>query len=118
MKFLLRSLRRVPSLLERIEANAEARLTLPAGRRPTEELARYRNFLKVESHRLRILHRAGGSGREVCRARSAIQDLLICYILEATRSATPALAESNLPPIAIVAIGGYGRGELNPYSVV
>ena len=106
----------MPSLLERIEANAEARLTLPAGRRPTEELARYRNFLKVESHRLRILHRAGGSGREVCRARSAIQDLLICYILEATRKATPALAESNLPPIAIVAIGGYGRGELNPYS--
>src|SRR5688572_10615506 len=76
----LSSVPRVPSLLERIEANAEARLTLPAGRRPTEELARYRNFLKGESHRLRILHRAGGGGREVCRARAAILDLLLSYI--------------------------------------
>lgn len=106
----------MPSLLQRIEANAEARLTLPPGRKPTEELARYRNFLKVESHRLRILHRGGGSGREVCRARAAILDLLLRYILQATRSASPELAEKNLPPIALVAIGGYGRGELNPFS--
>jgi [protein-PII] uridylyltransferase len=103
-------------LLQRIEANAEARLTLPPGRKPTEELARYRNFLKVESHRLRILHRGGGSGREVCRARAAILDLLLRYILQATRDASPELAEKNLPPIALVAIGGYGRGELNPFS--
>jgi [protein-PII] uridylyltransferase len=103
-------------LLERIEANAEARLPLPPGRRPTDELARYRNFLKVESHRLRIVHRGGGSGREVCRARATILDLLLRNILESTRNASPALAEKNLPPIALVAIGGYGRGELNPHS--
>ncbi len=106
----------MPSLLERIEANASARLPLPPGRKPTEELVRYRNFLKVETHRLKILHRAGGSGREVCRARAAILDLLLRHILEGTRAATPELAEKNLPPIALVAIGGYGRGELNPFS--
>jgi len=106
----------VPSLLQRIETNAEARLLLPPGRKPTDELTRYRNFLKVESHRLRILHRAGGSGREVCRARAAILDLLLLYILQAVREGSPELAEKNLPPIALVAIGGYGRGELNPYS--
>lgn len=106
----------MPSLLERIEANAEARLSLPAGRKPTDEIARYRNFLKVESHRLRFVHRAGGSGREVCRARAAILDLLLLYMLQATRDASPELAEKNLPPIALVAIGGYGRAELNPHS--
>jgi len=106
----------VPSLLERIETNAETRLSLPPGRKPADELARYRNFLKVEAHRLRILHRGGGSGREVCQARAAILDLLLSYILDATRNASPELAEKNLPPIALVAIGGYGRGELNPHS--
>ena len=106
----------VPNLLERIETNAEARLSIPPGTKPTEEIARYRNFLKVEAHRLRILHRGGGSGREVCRARAAILDLLLRYILEATRNASPELTEKNLPPIALVAIGGYGRGELNPHS--
>lgn len=106
----------MPSLLEKIEANAETRLALPPGRKPADELARYRNFLKVEAHRLKILHRAGGSGREVCRARAAILDLLLTYILEATRNAAPELAEKKLPPIALVAIGGYGRGELNPHS--
>jgi [protein-PII] uridylyltransferase len=106
----------VPSLLEKIEANAELRLSLPAHRKPTEELARYRNFLKVEAHRLKMMHRAGGGGREVCQARAAILDLLLRYILEATRNASPELAEKNLPPLALVAIGGYGRGELNPHS--
>ena len=106
----------MPSLLERIEANAAERLPLPPGRKPTEELARYRSFLKVEAQRLKIMHRAGGSGREVCQARAAILDLLLRHILEGVRRAAPELAEKNLPPIALVATGGYGRGELNPYS--
>src|SRR4051812_3944863 len=64
----------MPTLLEKIETNAAGRLILPEGRKPAEELARYKNFLKVETHRLKILHRAGGGGREVCQARSAILD--------------------------------------------
>ena len=106
----------MPSLLEKIEANAVARLTLPAGRRPADELARYRNFLKVETHRLRIVHRAGGGGREVCRARAAMLDLLLRHVVEAEGQTAPGTAQKNLPPIALVATGGYGRGELNPCS--
>jgi [protein-PII] uridylyltransferase len=108
----------MPTLLDKIEANAAARLRLPPGRKPTEELDRYRNFLKVETHRLKILHRAGGSGREICRGRGAILDVLLRYILEGVRQSNPSLSEKMIPPLALVAIGGYGRGELNPNSDV
>ena len=67
----------MPTLLEKIQANATARLSLPAKTHPRSELARYRNFLKVETHRLKIVHRAGGEGREVCHARAEIIDLLL-----------------------------------------
>ena len=105
----------MPTLLEKIEANAAGRLTLPEGRQPSEELARYKNFLKVETHRLKILHRAGGSGREVCQARSAILDVSLRYILEAV-SKLMQPTSAKIPTLALVAIGGYGRGELNPHS--
>ena len=106
----------MPTLYEKIEANAAARLELPVGRLPGQELARYRNFVKVETHRLKILHRGGGSGAEVCRARSVLIDSLLRHLLEGIRRNSPEVAAAGLPPYALVAIGGYGRAELNPLS--
>jgi [protein-PII] uridylyltransferase len=106
----------MPTLLEKIETHAASRLVLPANAQPRQELARYKNFLKVETHRLKILHRAGGGGREICRARSSIIDLVLRYILEGVRNSSPILAGKPLPVFALVAIGGYGRAELNPHS--
>src|SRR5579872_5133074 len=104
---------RMPTLIEKIEASAAGRLTLPPGRLPTEELARYKTFLKVETHRLKILHRAGAGGVEICRARAALIDILLRYLWDAVKSKL-ALAPGEFPEIALVAIGGYGRAELNP----
>ena len=104
------------SLIEKIESNAAARLPLPPGRAPAQELARYKAFLKVETHRLKLLHRSGGGGREVCNGRAAILDVLLRYLWEAARSSLSPQAQKEFPPLALVAIGGYGRGELNPHS--
>ena len=106
----------MPSLLEKIESNAATRLALPPGRLPTEELARFKAFLKVETHRVKLLHRAGGGGREVCRARAAILDVLLRYLWNAAKGSLSAQAQKEFPPLALIAIGGYGRAELNPYS--
>src|SRR5690348_10720197 len=106
----------MPTLLEKIEADAAGRLPLPPGRQPSQELARYKNFLKVESHRLKMLHHAGAGGREVCRARAAVLDVLLRYILGAVGNTTQVATKAPPPRFALVAIGGYGRGELNPHS--
>src|SRR2546422_2401821 len=106
----------MPTLLEKIAASAAERLSLPPNRQPSQELARYKNFLKVESHRLKILHRAGAGGREICRARAAVMDVLVLSILEAVKN-TPRVESRTAPPaFALVPIGGSGRGELNPQS--
>ncbi|HKS36183.1 MAG TPA: nucleotidyltransferase domain-containing protein, partial [Verrucomicrobiae bacterium] len=106
----------MPTLLEKIEADAALRLPLPPNRVPSQELARYKNFLKVESHRLKMLHRAGAGGQQICQARAAVIDVLLRYILEAVKSGSPAETKASPPRFALVAIGGYGRGELNPQS--
>ena len=46
-------------LLKKIEATAAARLSFSPEATAADRLARYRNFLKVETHRLKLLHRAG-----------------------------------------------------------
>ena len=46
----------VQDLLKKIEADAQARLPLPPNADTAEKLARYKGFLKVETHRLKLLH--------------------------------------------------------------
>jgi [protein-PII] uridylyltransferase len=103
-------------LLKKIEASAAARLSLPPGREPAQELARYKAFLKVETHRLKMLHRAGGGGLEVCHARSVMMDLLLRHLWGTAKANLTEAARKEFPHLALVAIGGYGRGELNPHS--
>jgi len=106
----------VQDLLEKIEAAAEARLTLPADSTAAEKLACYKGFLKVQTHRLKLLHRQGGGGGEICAGRAAMLDALLQHLWAAAKSSLSAAAQKEFPPLALVAIGGYGRAELNPHS--
>ncbi|HEV8495065.1 MAG TPA: nucleotidyltransferase domain-containing protein, partial [Candidatus Angelobacter sp.] len=103
-------------LVRKIEADAAVRLALPPGRQATQELARYKTFLKVETHRLKMEHRAGGGGVTICRARAAMLDVLVRYLWETAKASLSEQAQKEFPSMALVAIGGYGRSELNPHS--
>lgn len=102
--------------LEQIEAEAAIRLRLPRGRTAPVELERFRVFLRRQSQRLRMWHRQGGGGREVCQARASLFDVLLRHLWEAALHRRMANGPGALPEITLVALGGYGRGELNPYS--
>lgn len=105
----------MPTLAEKIESDAILRLRPAVLHHPSQELARFKKFLKIEHHRLQILHRAGAGGRVVCGGQAVVFDVLLRHILEAMQNHTPS-NKLPKPQFALVATGGYGRGELNPKS--
>src|SRR5581483_3115734 len=100
--------------LEKVLAHAEDQLVVEGKQRPTEVLATYKKFLKLEEHRLRLKHQAGGGGRELCTRRGELVDVILRHVFTTAENSVGQTKTS----LALIALGGYGRGELNPFSDV
>ena len=100
--------------LEKVLAHAEDQLAVAGKQRPTEVLSTYKKFLKLEEHRLRLKHLAGGGGRDICARRCELVDVILRHVFTAAANAVGQPTTS----LALIALGGYGRGELNPFSDV
>jgi [protein-PII] uridylyltransferase len=102
--------------LEKILAHAERQLVSEGKERLRERLNLYKKFLKLEEHRLRLKHYSGAGGLEVVRDRATLLDVVLTHLFDGAVEFSPFATQT--PPVALLAIGGYGRGELNPYSDV
>ncbi len=103
-------------MLGRIQKHASARLNLQGETNMVRRLAIYRRFLKLETEMMRRRHRSGESGLNIVALRSAFIDALLehlfaCSLTEYEREHGAAPA-----PVCMIALGGYGRGELSPLS--
>ena len=101
--------------LDKVLAHAERQLLSQGRRKPSDIIDLYRKFLKIEEHRLRLEHQAGGGGLEICRRRAGLIDVLLRHLFD---GASASAKENGHHRLSALAIGGYGRGELNPFSDV
>jgi [protein-PII] uridylyltransferase len=77
---------------------------------------KFKDLIQQEHEKIKGWHRAGAGGREVIQALTGLIDEVIRHVVT-TLSELEEYQNKNLPDkFALVAVGGYGRGELNPGS--
>jgi [protein-PII] uridylyltransferase len=105
--------------LARIEAHARDRLlSETAATDLRSRLSQFKRFLKLETDRLRMRHRFGLGGLEIASARSYQVDQVVSHACRLAYGEADAVSRAAIGKCAVVALGGYGRAELAPFSDV
>jgi [protein-PII] uridylyltransferase len=81
-----------------------------------EIIKRLRDRIEKGHEEIFALHRSGSAGLEVVRRNSDIMDRVIRDIYGFCCEEAGRGGKGETDGMALVALGGYGRGELNPYS--
>ncbi|HEV2972311.1 MAG TPA: [protein-PII] uridylyltransferase [Pirellulales bacterium] len=77
-----------------------------------------REWLAAERHKLRQQHEAGSPGIQVCAHLTEMLDTVVLSLYESALEDFPDQATRYREEVALVALGGYGRGDVAPYSDV
>ena len=76
----------------------------------------FKQLLKDEKEKIKSWHRSGSGGREIIQAHTSLVDEVIRHVL-LSMTQLEVYAEAHvLEGFSLIAVGGYGRGELNPLS--
>ena len=106
----------MPVYLEKVLRHAERELVHQSHLRPTDLLDIYRRFLKREEHLLKLAHMHGEGGRVLAQKRADVITVMLRHLWRGAWE-THQVSHLDKPPrISLLAVGGFGRGELNPYS--
>lgn len=98
--------------------HARERLSFVGDVSVPERLAAGKEFLRLEMAALRARHEAGASGLTIAHERAICIDALLTHLFEYANQSYTRLHGPLPAPVALVALGGYGRGELAPWSDV
>jgi len=98
----------LPTATDRLRFTGEA--SVP------ERLAACKEFLKTETAALRLRHEQGASGLATAHDRTALIDAVLVRLFDHACESYTRVVGPLPAPVALVALGGYGRGELSPLS--
>jgi [protein-PII] uridylyltransferase len=80
------------------------------------QLTNFREYLKRSTEWINRYHRTGGSGLRVVHCRSIAMDVLVERLHHIACGRISRELGETCTDVALVALGGYGRAELCPYS--
>ncbi|HEY9249665.1 MAG TPA: DUF294 nucleotidyltransferase-like domain-containing protein, partial [Rariglobus sp.] len=100
----------------RIHKHARERLNFVGEVSTAKRLAACKTFLRLESAMIRMRHDAGESGLTITRARSAMIDVMLSHLFTYAIASYERIHGRLYTPVALLALGGYGRSELSPHS--
>ena len=103
-------------MLGRIKKHASERLAFTGNVPVDQRLSACKTFLRLESAMINMHHDAGDSGLVVAQARSGMVDVMLSHLFDYAIASYERQNAKTPPPVSLLAIGGYGRSELSPFS--
>jgi len=85
---------------------------------PAQRLAACKTWLLAETERIQLKHKAGEPGQKIVQAIAAKTDHLLQPLFAAAIESWQRTHGEPPAPACLIALGGYGRSELNPLSDV